>query len=125
MRNLLFCALAGALLAVAATPALGASGTIRTTDRSGHAVYKLTERKDPDTGKIRRSLAIKACDDRKDGAGIVAGVSGFGNVQSRGGVNTCGKLRRFSTTGRFRVRVCRQDASNNGAFEKCRTRTVS
>jgi hypothetical protein len=124
MRNLLFCALAGALLTLAVTPAVAASGTIRTTDRSGHAVYKVTERKDPDSGKVRKSLALKACDDRKDGAGIVATVSGLGKAVSRGGVNSCGKLRRFSTTGDLRIQVCKQDASNNGAFKKCRSKTL-
>ena len=106
MRYLLFCALAGALVTLAVAPALAASGTIRTTDRSGRAVYKVTERKDPDTGQIRKSLSLKACDDRKDGAGIVATVPGLGSAESRGGVNLCGKARRFSTTGRLRVQVC-------------------
>ena len=87
-------------------------------------MYKVTERKDPDTGQIRKSLSLKACDDRKDGAGIVATVPGLGSAESRGGVNSCGKARRFSTTGRLRVQVCRQDASNNGAFKKCRTKTL-
>jgi hypothetical protein len=122
-RSLLAVGAAGAAIAVAAAPALAQTGTLRTSDGSGHAVYKVTERKDPDGG-IRKSLSIKACDDRKDGAGIVAGVSGFGDVSARGGVGTCTRVNHFSTKRDFQLQVCKKDASKSGPFVKCRSRSL-
>jgi hypothetical protein len=131
-RRLLVAGLAAVLIvAVAAVPALAKSGRISTTDRSGHAAYKITERKDPDGG-VRKTLVIKACDDRKDGAGITVVIApDAADLAARGGAGTCTKARVFSGSGRvfanggtFSIRVCRQDASKDGPFVKCRNRTL-
>jgi hypothetical protein len=112
--------------ALASAPALAARGTIAAGGRSGHASYRITERKDPGSGgrELRRTLALKACDDRRDGAGIAAFVIGHGQAEARHGAGTCGAVHHFSSTGRFTVKVCRQDASGHGAFNQCRTRRI-
>lgn len=121
-------ALAVALAAaLASSPALAAGGgTIATGDRSGYATYRISERKDPGSAgrTLRRTLALKACDDRRDGAGIAAFVIGHGQAEARRGAGTCGPVHHFSATGTFTVKVCRQDASRHGAFKQCRTRRI-
>jgi hypothetical protein len=126
-RHLVVAGLACALIVVAAVPALAASRVVRTTDRSGHAVFSVRQQRDPDSRRVRKTVTVKACDDRKDGAGIVAFFSNLGKVQARGGAGTCGKARTFSylDNGIDRiVTVCRQDASKHGPRKKCRDRTV-
>jgi hypothetical protein len=128
-RRLLMIGVTCALIMVAAVPALAARGTIRTTDGSGHVEYSVTVHKDPDSGgrTVRKTISIKACDDRKDGAGIVASVVTRGQAEARRGAGTCSKVRTFAASQLLRlvVIVCRHDASKNGPLVKCRQRTVS
>jgi hypothetical protein len=127
-RQLLIAVLIGVLVAAVAVPALAASGSsLSTKDHSsGHAnVWITTKRGGPNM--VLKTLTIQACDDRKDGAGIVAAVAvgdrGL-STAARRGVGTCGPKRSISTTKRLFVSVCRQDASRHGPFEVCRNDTL-
>jgi hypothetical protein len=135
MRQLMVVALAGALVLVGAGEAMAKKGRVNIP--GAHGLYTHNAFTDPDTRSVRHNVSLKACDDRKDGAGVV--VSAFldptdpktldvliGVAESRGGVGTCGKRKSFSTgrPGDLYVEVCRHDLSEEGPLEDCETRNL-
>jgi hypothetical protein len=135
MRQLTILVLAGALVMVGAGEALAKKGRVNIP--GAHGFYTYHAFTDPDTRNVRHNVSIKACDDIKDGAGVV--VSAFldptdprfldvliGVAESRGGAGTCGKRKSFSTgrPGDLYLEVCRHDLSEEGPLEDCRFRNL-
>jgi hypothetical protein len=124
-RNAITAAIAGATMLLGSASAVAEVGTVNTTDggeRGGHALYSTSTQRDPDSGgrTTRTRVALKACDDERDGYGVVvvlydadAGVGEralLGQATDRNGAeNRCGKKRVFSHTGPMEIQVYLHD----------------
>lgn len=108
----------GAVL-LGAQAALAKTWKIPTSGGGGHALFSLT-----DVGGVGEGTvgSIRACDDDKDGSGVVAFVFDdgllLGKAESRGGKGTCGRGDEVDTKGHdgFVVKVCLHDESEDGVL---------
>jgi hypothetical protein len=118
-RYLLIGAVACATMVIGAQAAFAKTWDVPTSDDDGHAEFSLTAV--GGVSDVSSVAKLRACDDEKDGAGVVAfafdGVRLLEDVSSRGGEGTCGKAKEIEASDTYLVKVCRHDKSEDGPLD--------